>query len=226
MLKKNLLAFHVVITLGVTMLLMISLTEKVMGQVGAQQSLREGSRYQAIDDTSDRAAELYQQVIRNYPKSAEAEAAQFFLGSYYSRKFFILEKRSNVQDWGSMNRSEQELYAYIGAYPNGTYLADAYHTLGLIALRRDYRENARGLWMRMRDAAARDRKVYIFRVTWSPANDDVIKGYCDTYGLSDVSLGLLSKQASFNQTVSELTNWARNSCQSAGAANKSANRSQ
>ena len=217
MLKKNLPAFHVmrnIITLGVTILAMISLSDQVVCQVGSEQLLREGSRYQAIDDTSDRAAELYQQLVRSHPKSAEAEAAQFFLGGYYSRKFFIIENRSNVQDWGSMNRAEQELYAYIDKYPNGFYLADAYYTLAIINLRRGYRENAGAAWARMRDAAAKDRKVYIYRVTWSPSNDDVIKGYCDAVALSGVGLDLLNKQASFNQAVSELTNWARNNCQS------------
>ena len=217
MLKKNLPVFHVVrniIILNVTILLMVSLADQVMCQDGAAQLLKEGSRYQAIDDTSDRAAELYQQLVRSHPKSAEAEAAQFFLGGYYSRKFFIIEKRSNVQDWGSMNRAEQELYAYIDKYPNGLYLADAYLTLAVINLRRGYRENVGAAWARMRDAAAKDRKVYIYRVTWSPSNEDVVKGYCDTVALSGVGLDLLNKQVPFNQAVSELTNWARNNCQS------------
>lgn len=201
-------------TLSVAILLMISLVDKVVCQGGPDQLLKEGSRYQAVDDTSDRAAEMYQLVVKNYPKSTEAEAAQFLLGSYYNRKFFIFEKRSNVQDWGSMNRAEQALYEYIGKYPNGFYLADAYHTLGLIALKRNYRENAGKLWTLMRNVADKDRKVFIFRVTWSPSNDDVIKGYCDTAALSDVSLNLLNKQASFEQVVSELTNWSRNNCHS------------
>src|SRR6185295_8272664 len=99
MLKKNLPAFHVMrnsIIFSVTILLMVSLADQVMGQGGAEQLLREGSRFQAVDDTTDRAAELYQQVMRSYPKSTEAEAAQYFVGGYYSKKFFIIEKRSNV----------------------------------------------------------------------------------------------------------------------------------
>ncbi len=208
MLKKNIIALNFAI------LLMISLADVVMGQGGAEQLLREGSRFQAVDDTTDRAAALYQQVMRNYPKSTEAEAAQYFVGDYYSKKFFIIEKRNSVQDWASMNRAEQELYAYLGRYPNGIYLADSYYSLALIALRRGYLENARKLWLLMKEAAAKDGKVYIYRVTWSPANDDLIQGYCDTNALSDVSLNLLHKQASFDQTVSELTNWARNYCRS------------
>jgi len=201
-----------VIILNFTILLMVSLAGGVMAQGGAEQMLREGSRYQAVDDTSDRAADVYQQLIRTHPKSAEAEAAQFFLGAYYNRKFYIIEIKSNVQDWGSLNRAEQELYAYIAKYPNGFYLADAYHTLALSALRRGYLENAKKLWVQMREVAAKDRKVYIYRVTWSTYSDDVIKGYCDTGALSDVSLYMLDKQLAFDQVVPLLTNWARSNC--------------
>jgi len=195
----------------VTMLLMISIADRAVCQK-PDQLLRDGSRYQAIDDTTDRAPEIYQQLIKQYPNSAEAESAQYFSGSYYSRKFFIFEKRNNVQDWGSMNRAEQELYAYIGKYPRGLYLADSYNSLAIVALRRDYRDNARALWTKMRDSAAGDRKVYIYRVTWSSSNDDVIKGYCDTSALATTSLSLLDKKLSFDQTVGELTNWARGNC--------------
>jgi len=196
----------------VTFLLMISIADRAACQKPEQQLLREGGRYQAIDDTTDRATEMYQQLIKQYPNSAEAESAQYFSGAYYSRKFFIIEKRSNVQDWGSMNRAEQELYAYIGKYPRGLYLADSYNTLAIVALRRGYRDNARGLWTKMRDSADKDRKVFISRVTWSSSNDDVIKGYCDTAALADTSLGLLDKKLSFDQMVGELTNWARSNC--------------
>ena len=209
---------NTVIILNFSIVLMVSLAGRVAAQETAQQIFREGSRYQAMDDTSDRAAEAYQQLIRTHPKSAEAEAAQFFLGAYYSRKFYIIETRNNVQDWGSMNRAEQELYTYIAKYPNGFYVADAYHTLALSALRRGYWENAKKLWLQMREVAPKDRKVYIYRVTWSTYSGDVIRGYCDTVGLSDISLYMLDKRLSFDQLVSGITNWARGQCQPAQSA--------
>lgn len=205
MLKKSIFATTV------TVLMMISIADRAVCQK-PDQLLRDGSRYQAIDDTSDRAPEMYQQVIKQYPNSAEAESAQYFSGAYYSRKFFIIEKRNSVQDWGSMNRAEQELDAYIAKYPRGFYLADSYNTLAIVALRRDYRDKARNNWTKMRDAAAHDRKVYISRVTWSASNDDVIKGYCDTAALAAVSIGLLDNKLSFDQIVHELTTWARSNC--------------
>ncbi|HEX5602476.1 MAG TPA: hypothetical protein VFX63_08000, partial [Pyrinomonadaceae bacterium] len=103
-------------------------------------------------------------------------------------------------------------------YPNGFYLADAYQTLALSALRRGYWDNARKLWLQMREAAAKDRKVYIYRVTWSTSSEDVIKGYCDTVGLSEISLNMLDKRLSFDQLVSGITSWARGQCQSPATA--------
>ena len=183
----------------------------VLGQKAAQ-SLKQGGSYQAADDTSDRAADAYRETIKNYPNSAEAEAAQFFLASYYNRKFYILEQRNKVQDWDSLNRAEAELYRYKGKYPRGTYLADAYHMLATIALRRGYRDTSVSWLVTMKQAAATDRKVYISRITWSPAASDQIRGYCDTASLADVQLDVLRKTSSFNDVVQAVTNWARAQC--------------
>ena len=183
----------------------------------AAQLLRHGSRYQAADDTSDRAPELYKQLMTRYPKSAEAESAQFFLGAYYNRKFFILEARNQVEDWGSFNRAEEALYAYLDQYPRGFYLADSYHTLALIALRRNYTDKAISLWTRMKKVADKDKKVYIYRFTWSANSDDVIKGYCDTKALAEAGFAVMDQKSSFADKVNSLTNWARANCHSSSS---------
>jgi hypothetical protein len=198
------------VTICFTIAVTTSINE-VQGQSAAT-LLREGSRYQAADDTSDRAPGIYRQLIMKYPKSAEAESAQFFMGAYYSRKFFILEQRSNVQDWGSMNRAEEELSTYITRYPRGFYIADSYNTLAIIALRRGLSGPALSRWNSMKSVASKDPKVYIFRVTWSPGADDVIKGYCNTESLAYASLRALDTQSSFNGVVAALTSWAREHC--------------
>jgi tetratricopeptide (TPR) repeat protein len=204
--KKLLLACFVLATMQTN----------VFAQTPAQ-LLRQGSNYQASDDTSDRAPELYREVIMKHPKSAEAESAQFFLGGYYNRKFFILEARNQVQDWGSFNRAEEALYAYLDQYPRGFYLADSYHTLALIALRRNYSDKAISLWTRMKEVADKDKKVYIYRLTWSTNSDDVIKGYCDTKALAEASFDVMGQKSSFADKVSSLTNWARNNCSSSSS---------
>ena len=198
--------------------LLATLQTNVFAQTPAQ-LLRQGSRYQASDDTSDRAPELYREVIVKHPKSAEAESAQFFLGGYYNRKFFILEGRNQVQDWGSFNMAEEALYTYLDRYPRGFYLADSYHTLALIALRRNYRDKAISLWTRMKEVADKDKKVYIYRFTWSTNSDDVIKGYCDTEALAEAGFKVMGQKSSFAGKINSLTNWARNNC-SSGATSK------
>jgi len=194
-----------------TLALMFLTTPLLFGQSAAK-LLSEGSRYQAADDTSDRAADLYRQLIRKHPRSAQAESAQFFLAGYYRRKFFILEERSKVQDWESMNKAEDEYYTYIGKYARGVYLADAYHDLAVISLRRGYRDKARSLYDKMKESAAKDRRVYIFRFTWSPNTNDVIKRYCDTASLASASFDAIDKESTFSGVVSVLTNWARAHC--------------
>src|ERR1044071_538944 len=73
----------------------------IAGQGTAVQLLKEGTSYQSADDTSDRAAISYRLVIQKYPSSPEAEQAQYFLGTYYEKKFFLLEGKSKEQDWSS-----------------------------------------------------------------------------------------------------------------------------
>ncbi|MGI9068405.1 MAG: tetratricopeptide repeat protein [Pyrinomonadaceae bacterium] len=197
-----------------TALSISALSMKARSQ-NAAHLLKEGVSYQNADDTSDRAADLYRQLIRRYPTSAQAEQAQFFLGTYYQKKFFLLEGKSKVQDWSSFNQAEQALYGYVGAYTTkGTksYLADSYHMLAVIALRRGYPDTARTLLNKMIGVATKDRQVYINKVVWSARADDVIKGYCDTTALASASLDAIKSGKSFTEIVSTLNNWCRGHC--------------
>ena len=178
----------------------------------AKKSLKRAGTYHAADDTTDQAADAYRETIRQFPNSAEAEAAQFYLASYYNRKFYLLEHRNNVQDWDSLNRAEEELYRYKGKYPRGAYLADAYHMLATIALRRGYRDTAVSWLTTMKQAAATDGKVYLSRLIWSSAQNESIKGYCGTAALADVNLDVLRKTSSFNDAMTAVTNWAQGQC--------------
>ena len=204
------------VILAVAACLVVSMTTSSVGMskggVSAAQLLKQGSNYQAADDTSDRAADIYKQLLKKFPKAPEAESAQFFLGSYYERKFFILEQRSKVQDWESLNRAEEELYKYKGKYPKGAYLADAYHLLATIALRRGYSSSAVNYLQAMKQAASADQKVYIFRMAWSPNTNDVVKRFCDTRSLADANLDFVNKRLPFDTVMNEVTNWVRNRC--------------
>lgn len=195
---------------SLAVILILSMSLEVFGQ---QELLRQGSIYQNSGDTSDRAADRYRELIARYPRSREAETAQFSLGGYYNRKFFILEERDRVQDWDSFNKAEEALNKYVDRYPRGIYLADAYHTLAMISLRRGYTAKAIEKWRTMKEAAASDSKVYISRLTWSTSSEDLIRGYCDTGSLADISMSV-ARKLKFDDAVNALTNWARSNCAS------------
>jgi hypothetical protein len=206
-------------TFGLAMALCLSAFMLVgNGQGTAAQLLREGNSYQSADDTSDRAAIVYRLLIQQYPKSIQAEQAQFYLGTYYQKKFYILEYRNRIEDWSSFNQAEDALWGYVAKYSSkGTkfYLADTYHTLAMIKLRRGgdtYRADAKMLLKKMSDAADKDPRVYMYKVVWTPRKDDITKGYCDTRALAAANLDAIDRIYFFNDIVFDLRNWCRNNC--------------
>jgi hypothetical protein len=204
-------------TLG---LIVAAFVISIAGQGTSVQLLREGSSYQSADDTSDRAAIAYRLVIQKYPTSIQAEQAQYFLGTYYEKKFFLVEGRSKVPDWSSFDQADKEFYSYVGKYgTKGTksYLADSYFNLAMIALRRgyrdkDYRNTANKLLTQMNDVANQDTKVYVTKVVWSARSDDVVKKYCDTRSLASATLTAINNASSFDAAIRNLTTWSQSNC--------------
>jgi hypothetical protein len=192
----------------------------IAGQGTPAQLLKEGSSYQSADDTSDRAAIAYRLVIQKYPNSIQAEQAQYFLGTYYEKKFFLIEGKSKVPDWSSFDQADKEFYSYVGKYRTKgakSYLADSYFNLAMIALRRgyrnkDYRDTANKLLTQMNDVAKQDNKVYVTKVVWSARSDDVVKKYCDTKSLASATSTAINSGSSFDAAVRNLTTWSQSSC--------------
>ena len=202
------------VTFSLAIILLSALSVPTRGQGSAVQLLNEGSAYQSADDTNDRAAIAYRLVIQKYPRTTQAEQAQYFLGTYYEKKFFLLEGQSKVEDWSSFNEAEQALYGYVGTYKlRGTksYLADSYYALAIIALRRGYRDAARKLLTQMSDSARQDSQVYVSKVA-PRRSDEVIKKYCETKALAAATLDALNNSSSFNATINNLTGWCRKNC--------------
>ena len=183
---------------------------------GAAKLLKEAAYYQSEDDTSDRAAELYRQLILKYPTSLQAEQAQFYLGTYYQNKFFIIQHRKNVQDWSAFNQAEAALDLYIRKYPRGSYLADAYYALALISLRRDYNNNtyrSRALSYLDKMAGQKaDGKVEMYRVVWTPYPDDVLKRTCAKNQLANSERALINQNSTFDSFIVVLREWCKGNC--------------
>jgi hypothetical protein len=215
-LRKTLLAFGVAIVLSSGFVIVgRSQGNAVQTTQGtAVQLINEGSAYQTADDTNDRAAIAYRLVIQKYPRSLQAEQAQYFLGTYYEKKFFLLEGQSKLEDWSSFNEAEKALYGYVGKYKSSgtkSYLADSYYTLAIIALRRGYGDAAKKLLAQMSDSAKQDNKVYLSKV--APRRyDEVIKKYCDTKSLAAATLNALNNSSSFDGAIKNLTGWSRTNC--------------
>lgn len=181
----------------------------------AAQLLKDGTYYHSIDDMSDRAGDRYRQIIRQFPKSKEAEQAQFYLGTYYQKKFYILEHTNRVQDWSSFNEAEGALNGYITKYSVSgykTHLSDAYYTLAMIALRRGDSKTAAYQLDQMQRQAPKDSSVTIYKVVWSPSDQDVIKKDCDSRELAAATLQLSSKTGDFNEIVYVLKEWCNQKC--------------
>lgn len=202
------------VTIGFAIVLLSGSAIGVRGQASAVQLLKEGSAYQSADDTNDRAASAYHLVIQKYPSSTQAEQAQYFLGTYYEKKFFLLEGQSKLEDWSAFNEAEQALYGYVGMYTSrGTksYLADSYYALAIIALRRGYRDAASKLLTKMSNSARQDSQVYLSKVV-PRRSDEVIKKYCDTKSLAAAALDAINNSSSFDATINNLTGWCRRNC--------------
>lgn len=191
------------------------------------QILKEATYYHGIDDTTDRAADRYRQLLSKFPYSSQAEQAQFFLGTYYEKKFFILESRNKVQDWTSFNQAEDALNGYIKKYGSGkgprTYLADAFFNLAIISLRRGYPDRAKQFLQQMKSAAGNDRTVYIYKVVWSSRTDDILKSDCDTNNLAAGALDIIGAGLNFGSVISRLNDWCRRNCKT--SADSSSHRS-
>jgi hypothetical protein len=184
-------------------------------RIGAAALLKQGTTYQAVDDISDRAADFYRLVLQKYPDSPESERAQFYLASYYQKKFFILDQTNHVQDWSAFNEAESALYAYVGKYARngaGSYLGDAYHTLAIISLRRGYIDNARRQLAEMRNVASRDGSVYIYTLVWSRNAADVVDKNCNTAVLASGTLENIRSPFDFDRFVRDLRTWCRQHC--------------
>lgn len=180
----------------------------------AAKLLNEANYYQSNDDISDRAAELYRLVITKYPNTVEAERAQFYLGTYYQKKFFILDYRDHVQDWSSFNQAEEALNSWLAKYSRGrhTYLADSYFALAIIALRRGDSKTARLALERMGRVANSDPSVYIYKIVWSPRSEDEVKRTCRTRDLAFNTNVTINKYHDFESFVSGLRYWCLSEC--------------
>jgi hypothetical protein len=176
----------------------------------ASQCVSLGVFYMNNDDVSDRAADHFRVVVTKYGDSPDAERAQYFLGSYYQRKFYIQRQRNRRQDAALLHsaRAEYEKYArYYAMKGSGKWLGDAYFGAALTAVELGDVAAAKTFAERMQDVAARDSSVYVYQVVWSRDRRDIVDDYIDTRALAAQVQALAGSPA--DQFISDLTKWCQ-----------------
>lgn len=191
----------------------------------AKDLLKKANYYYSVDDITDRAADTYRELLAKYPKSREAEQAQFYLGLYFHKKFYCLRyKGGKVDAWSAFNEAERALNTYVKNYSSrGTraYLTDSYFVLALIYLQRGSdtnKQQAASYLNSMATAASRDSRVFIQDIVWTPNTRANLNVACDAKKLAAAGLGSMKRFKSFDQLVDDLRNWCRTNC---GAQNAS-----
>ena len=189
----------------------------------AEQCLSLGVYYYNNDDITDKAVKQFNLVMTKYAGSKQAEMAQYFLASYYQRKYYIQLRRQRKDDRKLLELAANEYKKYTDRYyrnGSGQWLADAFFNLGLVYLQVNDSGRAGNELSKMRDASGRDGSVYVYEIVWSPSPEDVIDSYVAAKPLADLALAILSGKSSmqqrnagggdsFDQKVSMLRKWCQ-----------------
>ncbi len=162
-------------------------------------------------DTSDTAPNNFRQVISRYPRSPEAESAQFFLGSFYLRKYQLKAEAKGVGDADTLEEARKAYEEYIGKYPQGgpcQCLSDAHFNLAMTYFQLGNPAMARIKLENVRNSYPRDHLVYIYQVISSPSQKDIIDSHFDALRLAEYTSNITGLQ--FDTAASLLKKWCRN----------------
>ncbi len=168
--------------------------------------------YYNNDDTSDKAATLFSAVIKKYPGTSEAETAQYYLASYYQRKYYILKKRGDAENRSLLTKAQKGYRTYTDKYyrDGATWLSDSFFYQALAFLQLDDYQNAQWELKKMKEAGDTDAEVEIYEIIWSPDYGDVINAKFRTVQLAGFALDSLAQKPSFSDFVSTLKRWCFN----------------
>jgi len=155
--------------------------------------------YYKNNDISDKAAVQYRKVRDQFANTKEAEKAQYYLGSYYHRKFYIQKEKKLNADYGLLGQAQSEYEAYASKYAwkskSPDWLADAYFNLALVSLQRGDNKKAEGFLGKMYGAAPYDRTTHVYQVIWSPSTRDLIDSSFDSKQLAEYANSLIYNYA-------------------------------
>lgn len=191
----------------------VSASGQTKGARSADEILKLGFFYYNNDDISDEAANQFRAVIAQYPHSEEAETAQYYLGSYFQRKYYVQEAKFRRRDAQALEAAAREYRAYTDRYYKGgshQWLADAFFNLALVHLQSGDVVNAGYELNKMSGAASLDDSVYIYQVIYSQSTDDVLDGRFPSSRLAEYASSVAADGGrSFEQKVAAIRDWCR-----------------
>jgi hypothetical protein len=177
-------------------------TQSIPRCTSAEQCLSLGVYYYNNDDITDKAVRQFNLVMTKYAGSKQAEQAQYFLASYYQRKYYIQLRRQGRDDRKLLELAANEYRKYTDRYyktGSGQWLADAFFNLGLVYLQVNDSNRAGNELSKMRDASGRDGSVYVYQIIWSSSPDDIVDSYVAAKPLADFALSILYGRSSIQQ---------------------------
>lgn len=159
------------------------------------------------NDITDRAAAEYRAVRDRFPKTQEAATAQYFLGSYYHRKFYIQKEKKLKEDYGLLVEAQGQYEDYASKYAwrnkSPEWLADTYFNLALVFLQRGDNKKGEEFFGKMYGAAPYDRTTHVYQVIWSPNAKDLIDSSFDSKQLAEYANSLIYSHAYTQQQVQQ-----------------------
>lgn len=193
------------VTLLIALPVSLAAQQRISRMADPKAMLAKADVYYKNNDISDRAAVEYRAVRDRFPKTQEAATAQYFLGSYYHRKFYIQKEKKLKEDYGLLVEAQGQYEDYANRYAwkskSPDWLADAYFNLALIFLQRGENKKAEGFLGKMYGAAPYDRTTHVYQVIWSPNTKDTIDSSFDSKQLAEYANSLIYSYAYDQQQI-------------------------
>ena len=173
-----------------------------------------GDFYFRNNDISDKADAYYKQVIRNSPRTQTAGYAQYNRGSYWFRKFYVVQEQYSKEDRAALIEAEGQFYDFIDKFARQTntvgLLSDAEFYLALVYLQQGKREYAIGWLNRMLgEAVKQDQMVYVYKVVWTSKPGDIVDRNVDAAQLATFARGAIQKGGDVNSVVLDIKRWCQ-----------------
>lgn len=156
------------------------------------------------EDLDKRAEDLLKQLLtRRYDGTSESETAQYYLGAYYQRRYYLCSVKRGDPDWSALKDAITQYRNYTDKYYSGgshKWLNESFFNLAMVHLQRNDPGPASDELRKMKEAARIDPGVYIYRIVWSAQPQDVIDASLPAAQLADYALNVVNEVANEART--------------------------